>query len=214
MAAARRSPRDERRRRLGQNFLRPERAEQLVHEAGIRGGDLVVDIGAGPGAVSLALARAGAEVVAVEVDPIWAERLRTLSSKVVAGRIRVVEADFLSFRLPARPFRVVSCIPFGVTTSILHRLLDDPCTEMRSANLIVQFEVAQKRAANPPATLLSASWAPWWEMRLGRRVPAGEFRPVPRVDAAVLAVTRRDPPLLPPHMAGAYAGFLRAHWPF
>jgi 16S rRNA A1518/A1519 N6-dimethyltransferase RsmA/KsgA/DIM1 with predicted DNA glycosylase/AP lyase activity len=51
-------------------------------------------------------------------------------------------------------------------------------------------------------------------VRLGRGIPAMEFRPVPRVDAAVLIVTRRDPPLLPPAMAASWATFVRARWPF
>jgi len=57
-------------------------------------------------------------------------------------------------------------------------------------------------------------WAPWWNMRLGDRIPANKFRPIPRVDAALLTVTRREPPLLPATMARSYAQFVRQHWPF
>jgi 23S rRNA (adenine-N6)-dimethyltransferase len=78
----------------------------------------------------------------------------------------------------------------------------------------VQWEVARKRAAVPPATLLSAQWAPWWEFRLGCRIPASAFEPVPAIDAAALAIVRRAPPLLPIAMARSYARFLRRSWPF
>lgn len=74
--------------------------------------------------------------------------------------------------------------------------------------------MARKRAAVPPATLVSTTWAPWWEFRLGRRIPAGNFRPVPRVDGGVLTITGRQPPLLPLAMAADYAGFVRRLWPF
>jgi 23S rRNA (adenine-N6)-dimethyltransferase len=60
--------------------------------------------------------------------------------------------------------------------------------------------------------MLSATWAPWWSFRLGRRIPADSFRPVPSVDAGVLRVERRTPSLLPEHMASAYATFLRQQW--
>lgn len=212
MSARRRTDRDRRRRRLGQNFLDAAVAEQLVAQAAFHPQELVVEIGAGLGALTLVLARRGLRVLAVERDPAWAERLRArLRSK---PRVRVVEADFLSLPLPAENFRVTGSLPFGRTTDMLRHLLDDPDTAMRRADLIVQWEVARKRTAQPPSTLLSTAWAPWWELRLGRRIPARSFRPVPSVDAGVLTITRRDPPLLPAAMARPYASFLQQHWPF
>jgi 23S rRNA (adenine-N6)-dimethyltransferase len=109
---------------------------------------------------------------------------------------------------------VVGSLPFGQTTRILHRLLDDPTLPLERADVIVQWEVARKRATVPPTTMLSTVWAPWWEFRRGPRIPAAEFRPIPRVDAGVLIITRRSRPLLPVAMAGRYAEFVRAHWPF
>jgi 23S rRNA (adenine-N6)-dimethyltransferase len=96
----------------------------------------------------------------------------------------------------------------------MRRLLDDPEQLLVRADLIVQWEVAHKRAAVPPATLVSTTWAPWWEFRPGRRIPAASFRPVPRVDGGVLTIIRRRPPLLPVSMASEYAEFVRRRWPF
>jgi 23S rRNA (adenine-N6)-dimethyltransferase len=214
VAAARRTRRGERRRSLGQNFLRPDLADRLVAEAGFRAGDFALEIGPGLGPFTLALLRRGVDVLAVEADPSLASRLRQQASRASRGRLRVVAADVRSLPLPARPFRAVGSLPFGQTTDIFRRLLDDPDTPLVRADLIVQWEVARKRAGAPPSTLLSAAWAPWWEFRLGRRIPAHEFRPVPRVDAGVLVVTPRTPPLLPASMAARYSRFVRAHWPF
>ncbi|MFZ0667945.1 MAG: rRNA adenine N(6)-methyltransferase family protein [Acidimicrobiales bacterium] len=211
MRAGRRSVRDVRRRSLGQNFLLQRRAEQFVEDSAVETGDLVVEIGAGQGAVTSALVQAGARVIAVEVDPVWARHLRRLAQ----GAFQVVEADFLAVRLPcSEPFRVVGSIPYGITTKVLHHLFDDPATPLWRADLIVQYEVARKRSACPPDTLVSVAWAPWWEHRLGPRIPANQFRPVPRVDSGVLVVTRRDPPVLPASMARGYARFVRDNWPF
>ena len=213
MSADKRTRRDERRRSLGQNFLRPDRADQLVEAAGFAAGDLVVDIGAGRGALTYALARRGVDVVALEKDPHWAETLRReVVRRGLAHRVRVVRCDALDYRMPRRAFRVIGSIPFGATTAILRHLLDDPDSCLVRAELIVQWEVACKRALMPPTTLLSTTWAPWWSFEVGRRIPAVEFRPVPSVDAAVLRVTRRDPPILPVHMSGAYASFVRRQW--
>jgi 23S rRNA (adenine-N6)-dimethyltransferase len=212
--AGRRTARDERRRRLGQNFLRPELADRFVDSAGVGAGELVVEIGAGSGVITAALARRGAEVLAVELDPAWADRLLHSIPRAHRDRVRIVAADFLAVPLPRRPFRVVACLPFGSTTAILSRLLDDASGQMVRADVIVQWEVARKRGAVPASALRSTAWAPWWEFRLGRRIPASEFRPVPRVDGGVLVATRREPPLLPPAMAPQYRAFVRANWPF
>jgi 23S rRNA (adenine-N6)-dimethyltransferase len=109
---------------------------------------------------------------------------------------------------------VMGCLPFGSTTTILRMLFDRLDVPLVRADLILQWEVARKRATAPPTTLLSTAWAPWWEFRLGRRIPAEQFRPRPKVDGGVLVVTRRAPPLLPAPMAPAFATFVRAHWPF
>lgn len=214
MSAGRRTPRDERRRRLGQNFLQPRSADRFVAGVDVRPGELIVDIGAGSGSLTRALAERGANVIAVEVDPVWAGKLRETALRVGDDRVRVVERDILRVKLPTRPYRVVGCLPFGASTTILRKLFDDPETPLQRADLILQWEVAMKRAAAPPATLLSTTWAPWWEFRLAQRVPARDFRPVPRVDGGVLVVTRRRPAILPISMSRPFSRFVRDEWPF
>ena len=216
MSARRRTDRDWRRRRLGQNVLDPATADQIVDQAGFVPGELVIEVGAGAGALTRALVRRALRVVAVEPDPHWAQRLREqmANSRVTNTLVHVVASDFLAITLPREPFRIVGSLPFGRTTDILRHLLDDPATPLRRADVIVQWEVALKRAATPPATLLSTTWAPWWEIHLARRIPATSFRPVPRVDAGLLTIARRDPPLLPVAMARQYAAFIQHEWPF
>jgi 23S rRNA (adenine-N6)-dimethyltransferase len=212
VSARRRRRRDWRRRQLGQNFLDPAVAEEIVEAAGLVPGELVIEVGAGSGTLARALVRRAVRLIAVEPDPDWAHRLR---ERLVGNRaVQVIARDFLSIDLPREPFRVVGSLPFGRTTDILRRLLDDPAIPLRRADVIVQWEVALKRAANPPATLLSTAWAPWWEIELLRRIPSQKFRPVPSVDGGLLAITRRDPPILPRTMAPSYAAFLRREWPF
>src|SRR5262249_10955003 len=159
VAAERRTRPGGRRRRLGQNFLQSEVAERLVEAAAFAPGELVVEIGAGLGAFTRALARRRPDVVAFEGDGLRVEQLRRRLRW--RGNVRLVHADFLAARLPARPFRVIGSLPFGRTTDILRHLLADPCAPLVRADVIVQWEVAQKRAAVPPTTLLGTAWAPW-----------------------------------------------------
>jgi 23S rRNA (adenine-N6)-dimethyltransferase len=216
----RRTPRDERRRRLGQNFLQPEVARAFVEEGAFVAGQLVIEIGAGQGACTYALAERGLDIVALEKDGHWADTLRREARRRGLTNVKVVEGDVLAAGVSlgrlagGRPFRVLGSLPFGATTAVMRLLFDDPASESAPwrADLVVQVEVARKRAAAPPTTLLSTAWAPWWRFDMGRRIPARAFRPVPAVDAAVLRVTRRATPLLPTRLAQPYADFVRGAW--
>ncbi|HKP19406.1 MAG TPA: 23S ribosomal RNA methyltransferase Erm [Gaiellaceae bacterium] len=203
-----RSARDARRRARSQNFLASSAvAAQLVRDANVGRCDLVVEIGAGSGVLTSELARRARSVRAIEVDPAWAARLRERFA--LHRNVEVVEDDALRTPLPGEPFRVVANIPFGATSALMRRLLDDPRTPLTRADLLLQWEVARKRAGRP-RTAMSASWSPWWSFRLGRRVPRTAFRPRPAVDAGVLVVERRRTPLLPVEAQVAFTEFTRA----
>jgi 23S rRNA (adenine-N6)-dimethyltransferase len=160
----------------------------------------VVDIGAGGGVLTSALVRAGANVIAIELDPMLAERLR--------GRFgRVVEGDALTVDLPGEPFRVVANLPFAIGTSLLRRLLRVE-TQLCSADVVVDWRLAAKRTAVWPSTRLGVEWSAWFELALSRRLPRCCFSPPPSVDAALLHAARRPVPLVPPDAAGDYPRFL------
>lgn len=214
MGGRKRTARDQRRRAHGQNFLAwPSVAEEFVAGAEFIDDEHVVEFGAGKGALTLPLARAGVRVTAVERDEVWADKLRDrVRGAGLRGRVKVVRADLRRFGLPRSPYRVVSNVPFGLTTELLRLLFDDPERGPERADLLVQREVAVKRAESPPATLRSSAWAPWWTFQLGPTVPRAAFRPVPRVDAAWLVVRKRRPPVLPTWLAPDFANTLRDAW--
>lgn len=213
MARPGRSARDRRRRDHQQNFITDAGLVRRI-AADVEPGELVVDVGAGTGALTLAAAAAGARVLAVERDPDWARTLgRRAREAGVADRVRVVRGDLREVSWPEGRWRMIANPPFGLTTALLRRLLDDPERGPDAADLVLQWEVARKFAVQPPGTLLGASWAPWWEMTLVERIPRSAFRPVPTVDAGWLRVRRRRPDVLAPRLAGAWEAFLRDAWP-
>lgn len=180
--------------------------------AGVGPEQLVVDVGAGRGALTLPLARTGASVWAVEADPVWAAELTAEVGRQRDLDVRVITTDLRRLRLPTTPYRVVANPPFGATTDLLRLLLDRPERGPERADLVVQREVAHKHTSVPPRHLRTAAWAPWWEFELGPPVPRSAFRPVPKVDAAVLTIRRRTVPLLPERLAPDLADILRPHW--
>ena len=193
---------------LGQHFLGSEQlAARLVRDSGVGDDDRVVDIGAGTGLITAALATSAATVIAVELDPVLAARLVRRFERI--PNVTIFGADVRDVPLPRTPYRVVANPPFGQTAAVLHRLLDDPGGGLVRADVVVQWQVARHRARvseGGPADLLGATWDPWWQFARGRRLPAACFRPRPSVDAAVLQITRRAVPALP---AEAFEGFAR-----
>lgn len=206
--------RDRRRRTLGQNFLVDEHlTRDLVRGLDLRAGELVVDIGAGVGALTVELARSGAVVWAVEPDPDWHDRLGdAVATAGVGDRVRRIRTTFERLQLPRHPYRVVANPPFGITTDLLSRLLEQPARWPTRVDVIVQREVAVRHTRTPPVSLRTAAWLPWWELRLGRTIDRSAFRPRPSVDAAVLTAVRRTPALLPERLAPTYADALRPAW--
>lgn len=173
----------------GAHFLAGREAAELVRRAGVRAGDLVVDLGAGYGAVTAPLLAAGARVLAVERDPDRAARLRHRFAGVPG--LRVVQADLRTFPLPRRPYRVVANVPFALTPDICRRLLDPQGGWPDGADLLVGWGRAKGLATAHPASAAAAWWSARFTLRLARRVPADRFRPPPSTDAAHLAIRPR-----------------------
>ena len=192
MAVRRRSTRSA----PGQHFLRSSRlAADFVREASVAPGGLVVEIGAGTGVLTRALANTGARVIALEADAELATQLcRGFSA---SGQVDVVETDVLRWSWPRDAFSVVANLPFANSGAILRHLLHDPRGGLQRADLIVQWDFAAKHTAVWPATLRSTYWRAWHDVAVGGRLARTAFSPTPSVDAAVLRVTRRSQPLVP-----------------
>jgi 23S rRNA (adenine-N6)-dimethyltransferase len=112
-----------------------------------------------------------------------------------AGRATIIEADMLDFGLDDETHHVVANVPFSFTTPLLRRLIQQ--TTCDTAVLLLQWEVARKRAGVGGTTMLAASWWPWYEFELVKRVPATAFAPRASVDGGVLVIRRRQAPLVP-----------------
>ncbi len=191
------------RRDLGQNFVvDANTVRRIARLAGVGPGDRVVEIGAGLGSLTLALAETGADVVAVEVDV----GLVAALVDVVGDRasVRVVRADALTLDwdglLGGRRHALVANLPYNVATPLVATLLDEVPLIDRML-VMVQREVGERLAARPgtPAYgAVSVKVAYWASADVVGEVPAAVFLPRPNVESALVAITRHDPPATPP----------------
>ncbi|MFD2472146.1 23S ribosomal RNA methyltransferase Erm [Amycolatopsis silviterrae] len=189
------------RHELGQNFLTDPAVIAAVCTAASRTTGPLVELAAGDGALTLPLSRTGRPVTAVELDPRRASRL----ARRTGANVEVVHGDLLRHRLPDVPHTVVGNLPFHLTTAALRRLFRQRHWEL--AVLLVQWEVARRRAGIGGASQMTASWWPWFEFSVPAKVPAHAFRPRPAVDGGILVMARRPEPLVE-NQAG-YQEFVR-----
>jgi 16S rRNA (adenine1518-N6/adenine1519-N6)-dimethyltransferase len=203
------------RRDLGQNFVAdPNTVRRIADLARVGDGDRVVEIGAGLGSLTLALADTGADITAIEVDHGVVPILRD----VVADRanVRVVEAD--AMRLDWQELLaghddwvMVANLPYNVATPLICDLLDEVPAITRML-VMVQREAAERFAASPRTSAygaVSVKAAYWGTAKVVGHVPASVFVPRPNVESALVAITRREPPATDPETLFALvrAGF-------
>lgn len=187
------------RRDLGQNFVAdPNTVRRIARLAGVGRGDRVVEIGAGVGSLTLALAETGAAVTAVEIDRGLVPVLRD----VLDGTgVWVVEGDAL--RLDWRDvlgdvdgWVLVANLPYNVATPLVADLLDD-VPQIARMLVMVQREVGERLCATPRTAAygaVSVKVAYWARARVVGLVPASVFVPRPNVESALVEIIRRDVP--------------------
>lgn len=190
------------RHELGQNFLIDQSVIDTIVGLVTRTDGPIIEIGAGDGALTLPLQRLARPLTGIELDDRRAARLDRRTHPSTA----IVQADFLRYTVPTTPHVLVGNLPFHQTTAMLRRILHAP--GWTEAVLLVQWEVARRRAGVGGATMMTAQWWPWFEFRLVRRVPVGAFRPRPGVDGGLMTVSRRERPLVDRHDQRRYQDFV------
>lgn len=176
--------------RFGQNFLvNAALRDAIADGAGSTRDDDVLEVGAGVGTLTIALAARCRRVVAVELDRNLIPALR----EVVAGQdnVEVVQADIL--RYEAQADIVAGNIPYNLTGALIPKFLDRT-PRPRRLSLVVQKEVASRWTATTMASLATVAVQVFAEPRLVMTIPAASFFPPPRVDSALVVLEVRDRP--------------------
>jgi len=186
-------------KKLGQNFvIDGNTVRRIVRVAGVRAGDVVVEVGPGLGSLTLGLLEADATVIAVEIDRRLAAQLPTTIAQLAgdaAANLTVIRDDALAVtELPAFPSRLVANLPYNVSVPVLLHFLEHFDT-IRSGVVMVQAEVGYRVAAEPGSKVygapsVKAAWYGSW--RTAGTVSRQVFWPVPNVDSVLVAFERHE----------------------
>ena len=185
---------------LGQHFLiEPALAKRIVELAEVGPDDRVLEIGAGLGSLTVALAQTAVEVLAVELDRTLLPALR--EAVVGLPRVRVVAADALrvdwATLLGPGDWKVVANLPYNVAVPVVMRILGDQ-PRIRRLFVMVQREVGERLVAGPGEKqygAVSVRVAYRAEGRVVRRVPKTVFWPEPKIESVLVSLVRRPPPV-------------------
>jgi len=192
------------RRDLGQNFVvDPNTVRRIAHLAAVGPGDRVVEVGAGLGSLTLALAETGATVVAVEVDRGLAAVLREVVADL--AEVTVVEADAMTLDwsqllADGDAWVLVANLPYNVATPLVADILDG-VPQIARLLVMVQREVGERLVAGPGSGAygaVSVKVAFWGTARLVGAVPAAVFMPRPKVESVLVEIVRHEPPDVAP----------------
>ncbi|MFH1262533.1 MAG: 16S rRNA (adenine(1518)-N(6)/adenine(1519)-N(6))-dimethyltransferase RsmA [Pseudomonadota bacterium] len=192
-------------RKLGQNFLiHSSTAQKIVRWAGVENGDCVLEIGPGLGAMTEELLRAGCKVWAVEKDARLVEILKERFANELG--LVVIHADVLEYdvsKIITSPsssgIRVVSNLPYSISTPILEKLLDH-LPLFRDFCLLFQSELVD-RLGGTVGTKDYGRLSIWvqalCEVEKGPTISAGSFFPAPDVESRLVRLTPLKTPLVP-----------------
>lgn len=184
-------------RSLGQNFVvDPNTVRRIVRLADVEASTPVVEIGAGLGSLTLALAETGAKITAIEIDRHVIDGLREHTASfpnVTVLHADAMELDWDTVLPPDGPYTLVANLPYNIATPLIADLLDF-VPQIATMLVMVQKEVAERLAASPrtPAYgAVSVKVAYWATARMVGTVPPSVFVPRPNVDSGLVRIDRR-----------------------
>lgn len=195
------------RRAFGQNFVSdPNTVRRIARMANVNATDHVVEIGAGLGSLTLALAETGARITAIEIDhgiaPVLRDVVKDLPNvSVVVGD--ALELDWNEIITPGSSAVVVANLPYNVATPLVADLLD-ALPQISRFVVMVQKEVALRLASSVGSSdygAISVKVAYWATARVLGDVPPSVFIPRPKVTSSIIEITRRETPAVGPHIA-------------
>ena len=182
--------------KLGQNFLAdPNLLEAIVRDAGLSADDVVLEVGAGEGVLTERLAEVASHVHVIEID----RGLEPgLAGVIARPNVNLIWADAVKFDLTTLdplPTAMVANLPYSVATPVIMRTAFE-LPSIRAWNVMVQKEIGDRLRSAPgnktygaPSVLIQLTG----EVRQVRKVSRTVFRPQPRVDSAIIGISRTGP---------------------
>lgn len=152
--------------------------------------DTVLDIGAGKGFLTVHLFKIAQNVNAIEIDPFLVEQLRSKFYDIT--NVNVINCDFRKYEVPKSPFKVVSNIPYGITSDVFKILMFESLENFLGGSLVLQLEPTQKLFSNKLYNPYSVVYHTFFDLKLIYEVRPESFLPPPTINSALLSIRRKQ----------------------
>lgn len=194
-------------RLTGQHFtINKQLITDLIHYAKINHKDTVIDIGSGKGSLTIHLSKMCKKVIAIEKDEVLG---RLLEKKFLDDEnVDVVRCDFRNFIFPIEPFKVVSNIPFGITSDIFKFLMFQQADLFSGGAIISQLEAAEKLFTEEHYNPYIILYHTYFDLSLICELSPGNFMPPPTVMSALLRIRKKRNPKVHYSLSNKYLSFL------
>lgn len=144
-----------------QNYLyNKEFVKIIIEKCNLNQNDVVIEIGPGKGIITEALARVSKSVLAIELDQQHAQTITQLFRQ--NKKIKIIHMDFLKFPLPDEAYKIVSSIPYELTSRIFKKVLEDK-NAPEEVFFIMQKEAAEKYAGVKLPSIKHLFYAPLYD---------------------------------------------------
>ena len=191
---------------ISQNFItNTDLLKILIASAGFSKSDVVLDIGAGKGAVTDELAKVCGKVIAFELDTKLLDELKLVSETY--SNIDVLVTDFLKYPLPQGEYKVFSNIPFSITSDIVNKLVFNS-NPPKDCYLFVQKEAALRFLGIGEGKMISLLIKPFFEISIVHEFNKSDFSPKPSVDVVLLRIRKLDQTLVKAENIEEYRNFI------
>lgn len=164
-----------------------------IRIAKLKENDIVLDIGAGKGFLTVHLARQRTRVIAIENDKILVGILQKKFAHI--PNVKIISKDFLDVRISCSGFKVVSNIPYGITSSILKSLMFDHVANFKGGSLVMQLEPARKLFSEKVFTPYTLFYHTFFDLKLVYEIGPESFMPPPKVKSALLKIEKKEAPV-------------------
>ncbi|SEM72582.1 23S ribosomal RNA methyltransferase Erm [Lihuaxuella thermophila] len=190
---------------LGQHFIHNKKLlHEIVDRANVSITDTVLELGAGTGALTTVLNQRAGKVLAVEYDAKFVDILKRKTAQ--HPNTLIVHQDIMKIRLPKEKFLVVSNIPYAITTPIMKMLLNNPISGLQRGVIVMEKGAAKRFTSKFVKNSYVLAWRMWFDLRYVKEISRYHFSPPPRVDSAMIMISRKKEPVVPYKDHSAFLG--------
>ncbi|CAH0120217.1 rRNA adenine N-6-methyltransferase [Paenibacillus sp. CECT 9249] len=189
----------------GQHLMHNKKLiHEIVDRANISIEDTVLELGAGKGALTTVLNQRAGKVLAVEYDAKFVDILKRKTAQ--HPNTIIIHQDMMKIRLPKEKFVVVSNIPYAITTPIMKKLLNHPSSSFQRGVIVMEKGAARRFTQNFIKNAYVLVWRMRFDIRLVKTISRDHFSPPPKVDSAMVTITRKKEAVIASKDCIAFAG--------